>query len=104
MSGAYIMTPETAKDVLQKILADPMVIRCKTMAQMEAIAVGARMIEKANENGAKLHHEMCILQYHAAHKEAALFRDERTLGAIKEALRLIHRDIICRGEGNHERA
>lgn len=92
--------PEKAREVLQKILDDPREVRYKTVIQTEALNIGAKMLHQAY--GERRHHEICILQYHAVNREATIFREERTLKAIKEAVKVIDADIARRRGGEHE--
>lgn len=97
MAGTYVMTPEFARNIMQSILDERRRVEEKSVMQLEALNLGACALERANENGALLHQEAAIVRYHACHKGASIFTDERTRRALKAAVARLNREIAREG-------
>lgn len=93
MANTYVMDKKTARTVLQSILDERKEVREKSAMQLEALNIGARSLEEGVANGAHIHHEAAILRYHAAYMGAHMLMDDRTRGALKEAVARLERDI-----------
>lgn len=95
------MTPQRARGVLQGVLDNRKEIEEKSFVLCNAITVAAAIVERANADGANLHHEAGVLRYHANNITATLFCDEFTRNAIKAGIRQIDKYIEARGGGEN---
>lgn len=92
-----------AENSIQDILDNRKEIRIKTILDMQALNVAARLVEQANENGASMYREAGVLSYQAANEGAFLFQDERTRQALKAGLHEIKKEIASLEEGKEEK-
>lgn len=96
-----IMTAERAREVLQRILDDRKEIEEKSITQYNALNVAASVLEQANADGANMHHEACIMRYHACNIGAILFCDAYTRKALKAAVFQLNKHIERNGGGEN---